>query len=403
MTRYILRRVGSGAVTLFMFLTLLFFAATALIPGDFVTSLGPMSAEQGAAAREALGLDRPLLVQYLSWLGAVITLDLGNSFSGPPVWELVADAAAATLVVLSLGLLVAFTVGGWLGRSAGFRDRSLASWSTTLVAIVCLTVFPPALAVAMERGVHSLTGWFGLGTFGTLDERGWFESELSVSQVLWRMFFVFAFTALILWLSETLVWRLARKRISRWVFLGGMVFLPLGIWSALGLAGRVFDIAGAMSLLIVAVILLTFGEVVLVTKASMDDVMREDFVMVARAKGLPERQVRDRHAARTALLPVLSRFTVAIPYFLTGLVILEVVFTGSHAAAGLPISGALQRVSGPAGLGTFLFAALANQDTPLLIGALLVVGVLTLVLRIVLDVVHAALDPRISLEGRTRG
>jgi peptide/nickel transport system permease protein len=127
----------------------------------------------------------------------------------------------------------------------------------------------------------------------------------------------------------------------------------------------------------------------------MDDVMLEDYVMVARAKGLSERQVRDRHAARAALLPVLSRFTVAIPYFLTGLVILEVVFGGSQEVGGLAITGTLMRFSAPAGLGTLLFDALADQDTILLVGALLVVGVLTLLLRIVLDVAHAALDPRI--------
>jgi peptide/nickel transport system permease protein len=127
----------------------------------------------------------------------------------------------------------------------------------------------------------------------------------------------------------------------------------------------------------------------------MDDVMMEDYVMVARAKGLPERQVRDRHAARAALLPVLSRFTVAIPYFLTGLVILEVVFGQSQQSGALPITPTLMRFSAPAGLGTVLFDALSSQDTPLLLGALLVVGVLTLSIRIVLDVIHAALDPRI--------
>lgn len=164
----------------------------------------------------------------------------------------------------------------------------------------------------------------------------------------------------------------------------------------MGITGQVLDVVSAMSLLIVAVVILTFGEVLLVTKASMDDVMLEDYVMVARAKGLPERQVRDHHAARTALLPVLSRFTVAIPYFLTGLVILEVAFGGG---ANLNIAGVTMRFQPPVGLGSLLFESLSNQDTPLLIGALLIVGVLTLMIRIVLDVVHAALDPRIRFAG----
>lgn len=399
MARYTLNRMASGLLTLLLFVTLLFFLASVMIPGDFVTSLGPMSADDAAAARDALGLDRPLHVQYVDWLGSIFTLNLGNSFTGFPVWDLLRDAVAPTLVVLGLGLLVAFVLGGWLGRAAGYTGSSLLSGSMTLVAIVCLTVFPPALAVAMEQGVNSLLGWSGLGIVGTLDEPAWLVSELGPTQVLWRVFVVFAVTAVVLWILETVVWRLARRRVPRLAFLIAMVGIPLVVWSQMGLTGRVVDLAGSLSLLLVAVVLLTFGEVALVTKAAMDDVMLEDYVMVARAKGLPERRVRDRHAARAALLPVLSRFTVAIPYFLTGLVILEVVFAGSPGAAGLPITDVLQRVSAPPGLGTLLFGAVADQDMPMILGALLVVGVLTLALRIALDLVHAALDPRIRLAG----
>jgi peptide/nickel transport system permease protein len=125
----------------------------------------------------------------------------------------------------------------------------------------------------------------------------------------------------------------------------------------------------------------------------MDDVMLEDYVMAARARGLPERRVRDVHAARPALLPVLSRFTVSIPYFLTGLVILEAVFAGVGAGSGF--LGVLEQIHGQPGLGTLIFNAVRTQNTPVIVGSLVVVGVLTLLLRIVLDVTHAALDPRI--------
>ncbi len=129
-------------------------------------------------------------------------------------------------------------------------------------------------------------------------------------------------------------------------------------------------------LLIIGVVILTYGEVVVVTKAAMDDSVHEDYVHVARAKGLTAKRVRDHHAARAALLPILSRFTVSIPYFLTGLAILEAVFDG-------------------VGLGTLIFDAVAIQDTPVIVGSLFVVGLITLILRVLLDVLHAALDPRI--------
>ena len=403
MARYVLNRVLSGLLTLFLFVTLLFFLASAVIPGDFVTSLGIMPADEAAAIREELGLDQPLLSQYFTWLRSIFTFSLGESFGGGPVWDVVRDSMASTLVVLAIGLLVAFILGGWLGRTAGYRRGSLLTGSATIVAIVCLTIFPPALAVAMEQGIQGSAGWFALGTIAELDDALWLDGDVTVPGVLWRAFFVLAITAGTLWLTEAITWRLAHRRIPRWLFLILMVVIPLVAWRQMGIAGNVVDLAGTMGLLTVAVVLLTFGEVLLITKAAMDDVMLEDYVMVARAKGLPERMVRDHHAARAALLPVLSRFTVAIPYFLTGLVILEVVFGQSHQSSGLPISPTLMRFSAPAGLGTVLFGGLTSQDTPLLLGSLLIVGVFTLLIRIVLDVVHAALDPRIRFSGDSVG
>jgi peptide/nickel transport system permease protein len=134
-------------------------------------------------------------------------------------------------------------------------------------------------------------------------------------------------------------------------------------------------------LLIVGLVALTYGEVLLVTDAAMLDTRAEEFILTARAKGLPERAVRDRHSARVALLPVLSRLVVGIPYFFTGLVILEFIF----------------EVQG--GLGNLLFDAINNQDTPLIVGAMAVVGVITLLLRLALEIAIAVLDPRIRLVG----
>jgi peptide/nickel transport system permease protein len=115
----------------------------------------------------------------------------------------------------------------------------------------------------------------------------------------------------------------------------------------------------------------------LVTDAAMEDTINEDHVFTARAKGLPDRQVRDRHAARTAVLPVLSRLVVSLPYFLTGLAILEFAF----GFAG--------------GLGNLLFFSIRNQDTPTIVGIITVVGGIMVFARLALDISYAVLDPRI--------
>jgi len=152
-------------------------------------------------------------------------------------------------------------------------------------------------------------------------------------------------------------------------------------WRLSGFSSQAFDIASSMVILIGGLVLLTYGEILLVTEAAMFDTRDEDFILTARAKGLTERAIRDRHSARAALLPVLSRLVVSVPYFLTGLVILEYVF----------------EVQG--GLGNLIFYAINLQDTPLIVGAMVIVGVMTLVLRLVLEAAIAALDPRVRLTG----
>ncbi|MGH8875669.1 MAG: ABC transporter permease subunit, partial [Acidimicrobiia bacterium] len=103
-----------------------------------------------------------------------------------------------------------------------------------------------------------------------------------------------------------------------------------------------------------------------------------DYVRTARAKGVADRQVRDRHVARNSMLPALSRLFTGLPYILTGLIIIE-------------------RELQVGGLSTVLFAAVQEVDVPLIVGLLVTLGV-GLVVRLVLDVLHAALDPRIRVE-----
>jgi len=104
--------------------------------------------------------------------------------------------------------------------------------------------------------------------------------------------------------------------------------------------------------------------------------MNDDYVMTATAKGMPSRVVRDRHAGRNAVFPVLGRLVVSIPYLLSGLVIIE------------------QSV-GWGGIGTTLFDAVTAQDLPLVMDVLVLIGIFTLVVRLVFEVAQAALDPRV--------
>ena len=152
-----------------------------------------------------------------------------------------------------------------------------------------------------------------------------------------------------------------------------------GWWVYRSVDAFALDILFDAALAIIAFLLLSYGEFMLVMQTSMSSVVHDDYILVARAKGLPDRNIRDRHAARNALLPLLSRFAVSLPYLLTGLVIIE-------RAVGWP------------GVGSFLFQAVDAQDMPVIMDTLVVIGVITLVVRLVMEVLTAVLDPRIRVQ-----
>ena len=380
MTRYVIGRIGLGLVTLFVFVTGLFFLINAVVPGDF-TSQFILTAEQRSSFQQQLGLDRSLWEQYLAWMGGVATLDLGVSLTGIGVWEAIRSALASTLLVLIMGLGLAFWAGGKLGRLTAWSRRRVMAGSVTLVAIVLLTAFPPALGFLLERGAINSLGRSFVSDMRNLDTASWVEAGLNPDGLLWRVHLSLLLAGVAIWTVTAFARRRGRTISVAAVAAVGLLGL-VARWSALGWRLLLVDQLGRVALITAALAILTFGEIVLITRATMEDTVAEDFVTVARAKGLPDRRVRDHHAARAALLPTLSRLVVAVPYLLTGLVILESIF-------------------GVWGLGTVIFDALRLQDTPLVAGSLLVVGVMTILLRVLLDIAQAVLDPRIRMgEGR---
>ena len=180
--------------------------------------------------------------------------------------------------------------------------------------------------------------------------------------------------------------RLARRRLpgvfTLAIWIGGNAWF----WSLLGELPRALDILGLLLLPLLAVAILAFGEIALVVESAMDGVRGEEYILAARAKGLREVDIRDHHAARVALLPALSKFVVSLPFVLTGLVIVEFAFTvPTQYGATLYFPG----------LSIVLFRALEARDFPLVVGGLLFIGIISIVARIVIDVLHDALDPRI--------
>ncbi len=145
------------------------------------------------------------------------------------------------------------------------------------------------------------------------------------------------------------------------------------------MGGLALDILKHIVVPVATLTLISFAGTMLLTRNSMLETIREDYVMAARAKGLPEKQVRDRHAARNALLPVVTSLVYGLIFAIDGSVIIEGVFSWP-------------------GTGMTLLQAVHSEDLPLVMGSMLFIGLLSLLAHMIVDVLYVYLDPRIRYQ-----
>jgi peptide/nickel transport system permease protein len=170
-----------------------------------------------------------------------------------------------------------------------------------------------------------------------------------------------------------------RRRSLRIVGLLVIVGTPLGLWSLSEVGYLAGDMLEHMILPVSVATLVSFAGTMLMMRNTMLETLREDFVMASRAKGLSEAEVRDKHAARNAFLPVFTNLIISIPFVLSGGIITETVFSWP-------------------GMGLTLLQAVQNEDIPLAMGAMTCVGVLAQIAHLFADVAYAFLDPRIRYQ-----
>ena len=376
MIRYLVKRAVSGLIALFIFATFLFFVAQLLIPGDFVSQL-MIPAEEKAALRRELGLDLPLWQQYLIWLQSFVSGGFASLF-------VASDALLRTLMVFVFGSGIAFLFGQWLGKVTAWRGRGIVSGAMTFGAIAFYTTFPPWLAFLVVQFLVWQIGW----SRTALDVRLWRTSPLSHQTVM----AVMIVSVLTLAITLAIANRWLRRRHGRSLPLLLVLVLlaagAIGVWFAFGFGPQALDILRVAVIPILTYALLAFGEITLVMQTTMRDTLNEDYIQTARAKGLPDRVVRDRHAARNAWLPVLNRLVTSLPYLLAGLVIIEATL------------GKVGRVVW-FGTGSVLFGGLLAQNMTVVMQGILQIGLVSLMARLILDVVQAYLDPRIRYATRS--
>jgi peptide/nickel transport system permease protein len=220
-------------------------------------------------------------------------------------------------------------------------------------------------------------GLFSIGFTRTL----WQSKPVTPSGVMWIMVISFAIILLALFFINLIIQRISRRSLPSSVILILLLVAWLVSFYKLGILAYAVDVLKAAALPLITYVLLSFGEIMLIMRTTMTDVMHEEYVHTAQAKGLPDYQIRDRHVARNALLPVISGLVIRLPYLLTGSVMIESSLDW-------------------AGLGSTLFYAVGRQNILMVMALAIIFGLVSLVARLILDVAHAYLDPRVRFDSQ---
>ena len=312
MKRYLLRRLALAIPTLFL-VSVIVFAMMRLMPGDVAIRMveGHAYAPTLAALRHDLGLDRPVYVQYLEWIGGIVTRgDFGHSYwTRQPILEEFGRRFPVTLELALLTILVSVAIGIVVGIVSAIRQDTASDYIGRGLAILALSV-----------------PYFGLAVLVV---------------VLPSIYF-----------KWTPVW----------------TYVP-------------FTTDPAANLKIMIVPALVFGvtragPIMRIMRSALLDVLRQEYIRTAWAKGLGERTIVLRHAMKNALIPVISLIGLQLPLYIGGSVIIEAIFR-------LP------------GVGLFFFEALTRLDYPVVQSVNLIIASLVVGLNLVIDLTYAFLDPRI--------
>lgn len=325
MTSFIIRRLGIGVITLVL-ITFLVYGLVRNIPGTPFTSdmaqMNPskmMSPEAVDKLNRLYGLDKPWYQAYFFWMGNVLQGDFGVSYSrnNKPVGTLILERMPATLLLSSTSLVLAYLVSVPIGLWSSARADS--------------------------------------------------ASERTVSTLLYMLYSLPAFVAA-LYLQLLFYVKLG------WLPLYGMTSDD---YATLSTGGKALDLLMHATL---PIICFTYGSLAYYSRfirANMQEVLRQDYIRTARAKGVAPRKIIWKHAFRNTLIPFVTLLGLSLPGLFSGAVILEQIFSWP-------------------GMGRLYFESIGQRDYNVIMGLTLMFSVLTLAGQLLADILYAVVDPRVT-------
>jgi len=380
---YIIRRTIQMALTLVLFVTVVFFMLQAQ-PGD-ITVQYAMNPDIPPEARESIqerfGVDKPVWEQWTLYMKNIATGDLGVSFGQypRPVMDILLERLPRTLMLFMTAAVISFYLGFMMGKILAWRRGGITEYVSTIGGVALYTVFTPWFALLMIWLFAVQLDLFPVGKF--IDVSLWRTQSVRANTIFNGMLISVASLSAFLLMVYVLATKLKsawKGKIVRGIAVGSLGIMVLA-WSLSGVGHLAFDIIKHMVLPVLVLTLISFAGTMLLTRSAMLESIREDYIMAARAKGLPESVIRDKHAARNALLPVVTSLVFSLAFAIDGGVITESIFSWP-------------------GIGLTLLDSVTEEDIPLAVGALVITGIFALVAHLVADILYVYLDPRIRYQ-----
>ena len=359
MKRFLIKRLWYGLLVLFGVITLIFILFN-ILPGDPARMMLGQRADISSveAIHKDLGLDKPLFTQYVNFLNDLSPVSFHNNKDNNSYWFLDTDKYSPYLKVLTIGSTSLVLKMPYLRKSYQTKRE---------VTAIIAEAFPQTLLLATVAMIFACILGIAVGVFSALYKDSLFDRAAMVISVLGMSLPSF-FAAIII----------------AWVF----AFL-LSDYTGLNMTGSLFTVDDygrgefiSLKNLILPAITLgirPLGVIVELTRNSMLDVMSQDYIRTARAKGLSEYSVVTGHALKNALNPVITAISGWFASLMAGAVFVEYVFDWK-------------------GIGVVIVDALAKYDFPVIMGTVLFIAVLLIIINILTDIAYAVLDPRVKLE-----
>ncbi|WP_059050430.1 ABC transporter permease [Paenibacillus senegalimassiliensis] len=320
MRTYIIRRLLQMIPTL-IGISIIVYAISAMIPGDYITALNNpnMTDERAEQLRAIYGLDQPQYLRYFTWAKSMLTGDMGDSFQHKkPVMEVVNQYIWNSFIIAFASLVLSWIIAIFAGVFSAKFQYSLLDKLITLFVFICMSLPSFFLGLLLIRIFALSFGWLPVGGMTT-----------------------------------------AGSKAVGWEY--------------------IMDVLKHGALPITVLTMLSTGSLTRYFRTSMLEVIRQDYIRTARAKGLKERTVIFKHALRNAMIPAITLLGFELPALFGGAIITEKIFVWP-------------------GIGNVYLNAIQIRDYPFMLGFTILVAVLTLIGNLLSDVLYGIADPRIRLK-----